>query len=78
MPACGTKECEIALEICEWAFESKEAEDVAPVLVMFLRKYVRETPNWSWREVYDQALAIWRRGYEAWQQRQLEAAKELF
>lgn len=64
----------IALEICEWAFGSPEAEGVAPDLVLFLRKYVQETPGWSWREVYDQALKIWQRGYE----QRIQAALELF
>ena len=72
MPAYGTAECGIALEICEWAHTSQEAHNAAPDLVVFLRKYV-EAPGWSWREVYDQALRIWQRGYE-----QQCAVKELF
>lgn len=74
MPAYGTAECGIVLEICEWAYASPEAHAVDPSAVEALRKYV-EAPAWSWRELYDRALKVWAKGYE---KQQIEAAKELF
>lgn len=70
MPKPGTPDAKAALRILEWAYEDPEAELADLVGVEAYRAFCDGNSLGTedlWRQAFDMALVVWRKGYASYQ-----------